>query len=148
MNSSALAGIAGLDNPHVSPWIGVLQPLIVTKQVSILIGQDVCLGKEVNSLSSELFLHLYIVEAHAIFPSDFIGLREMVQSLELIETFIEVSFATATSPQYIPFMRFGVGEARGLTQTPYQFSVAFQYLVQELTVVNVVASFIAVMAIS
>ena len=58
------------------------------QKVSILIWQDVGVWHKVIGLSSKLFLHLYIVKAHSIFPGNFVRVREMVDSLILIEALI------------------------------------------------------------
>ena len=43
--------------------------------------------------SPKPFLHFYIIEAKTILSCDFIALREMINPLELVKPFIEVTFA-------------------------------------------------------
>ena len=64
----------------------------------------------------------------------------MVYPLELIQTLIEVSFATAARPEQIPLMGLSVSESICLTETPDQLGVSLQYFVEKLAVVDMVAS--------
>lgn len=72
----------------------------------------------------------------------------MVQSLILIQTFIKVSFTTTTCPEHIPLVRLSIRKAIGFAQTSNELCITFQYFVQQLTVVNVVAALALVMSVS
>ena len=108
----------------------------MTEKVSIFIGKNIGIRHEIESVSPKLLLHFDIIEAQPVFPSNFIRMWEVVQSLILVQTFIKISFTTTTRPQQIPLMRFSITEAIGFTETPHKLSVSFKYLVQELTVIN------------
>ena len=138
MDTTASRGVRRLDNPNISARIARLELLIVAKELSILVGQDVGVRHKVKGIPTKLLLHLYVVEAQTIFPCDLVRVREMVESLEFVQTLVEISFAATTSPEHVPLMRLGVVEAIGFAQAPNQFSVSFQDLIQQLTVVDVV----------
>ena len=79
-----------------------------------LIRQDIGVGYYViDPTSSELFLHFRNVIAKAVFSSDFIAVGEMVDSLVLVKTFIEVGFARGRGPKDVPVMRISVFELIG-----------------------------------
>ena len=61
-------------------------------EVMELIRQDVRIRNKVELFSTEALLHLHIVIAKTVFSRDFIALREVIDSLEFVETFIEVAF--------------------------------------------------------
>ena len=111
----------------------------MTQQLAVLVGQDVGVRHEVKRLSAELLLHLDVVEAQSVFPGDLVGVREVVESLELIEAFVEIGLAAAASPEHVPLMRLSVVEPICLAETPHQLRVSFQDLVEQLAVVDVVA---------
>ena len=62
-------------------------------EVMEFIWQDVCVGDEVKLASSESFLHLNIIEAETILPSDLVALREVIDSLEFVEAFVQIALA-------------------------------------------------------
>ena len=53
-------------------------------EVVKLIWKNIGVGDEVEVLPPKFLLHLHIVVAKTIFPSDFVTLWEVVDSLELI----------------------------------------------------------------
>ena len=57
-------------------------------EVMKLVWQDVSVRNEVKLVSTESLLHFYIIVAKSVFSRNFITLREMVDSLEFIETLI------------------------------------------------------------
>ena len=57
------------------------------------VWQDVSIWDEVKLLSAISLLHLDVVVAQPIFSCNLITLWEMVDSLELIQTLIQVAFA-------------------------------------------------------
>ena len=48
--------------------------------------------------SPKPFLHFYIIEAKTVLSCDFIALREMINSLELIQSFVQVALARRAGP--------------------------------------------------
>lgn len=69
----------------------LLKLLVVFIEFSKLIRQNVSVRHEIKVLFSIPLLHSNNVEAQAIFASDFMALREMVDLLILIKAFIEVA---------------------------------------------------------
>ena len=57
-------------------------------EVMEFVRQNVSIWYEIKLSSSESFLHFDIVEAQAILSSDFITLREVIDSLEFVQAFI------------------------------------------------------------
>ena len=67
-------------------------------EVMELIGEDVSVRDEIKLISTKSLLHFDIVIAKSVFSCDFITLWEMVDSLEFIETFIQVALAGTGRP--------------------------------------------------
>ena len=74
-------------------------------EVMKLIWQDVGVGDEVKLLSAEALLHLDIVVTKPVFAGDLITLWEVIHSLVLIKTFVEVALAGAGGPKQVPLVR-------------------------------------------
>ena len=64
-------------------------------EVMELIRQDVRIRNKVELFSTEALLHLHIVIAETVLSCNFIALREVIDPLEFIEAFIEVTFTGA-----------------------------------------------------
>ena len=90
VDSSALARISWLDNPHILLALVLLQLLVMIVEVAKFIRQDVGVWAEVKGRLAKSFLHADDVETESVFSGDFITLREMVDLLILIQTFILV----------------------------------------------------------
>lgn len=58
-----------------------------------LLWQNIGVRNEVKLLTAKTFLHLNIVVAQTVFPGNFVAHREVIYSLELVEAFVEVTFA-------------------------------------------------------
>ena len=116
MDSSAPRGVGRLHDPHVSLGFSLLELLVVSVEVVELVRQYVGIWDEIKLAPPESFLHLDIIEAQTVFPSDFIALREMIDPLELIQAFVEVAFARRTGPQDVPLVRISEVEVVGLEQ--------------------------------
>jgi hypothetical protein len=65
----------------------------VGMEVMELVGEDVGVWDEVKLTSAKPLLHLDIVEAKSVFSGDFITLREVVDPLIFVQTFIQVALA-------------------------------------------------------
>jgi hypothetical protein len=63
-------------------------------EIPILVRQNVGVWNKIIVFPPKLFLHLNIVEAESIFPSDLIGIREVIDPLVLVQSLIEISFAS------------------------------------------------------
>ena len=59
----------------------------------ILIRQDVGVGDEVVLLDSKFLLCFHEVETESILPRNLVAHREVINSLKLVQAFIEVRFA-------------------------------------------------------
>ena len=65
-------------------------------EVVELIRKNVCIGNEVELFSTKALLTLHIIIAKTVLSCDFIALREVINPLKFVETFIEVAFAGAS----------------------------------------------------
>jgi len=65
----------------------------MSMEVMKLVWQDVGIRNEIELLSAEPFLHLYVVVAESIFSSDFVALWEVVDPLVFIKSLIHVALA-------------------------------------------------------
>ena len=73
-------------------------------EVLEFIWQDVSVRDEVKLVATEALLHLDIVEAQSVLPCNLMTLREVIDLLELIESFIQVALARTGRPEDVPFM--------------------------------------------
>jgi hypothetical protein len=71
-----------------------------------LIRKDVGVWHKVEVLLSIPFLHPYHIKAQSVFSCDLVTLREMINLLIFIKTFVQVTFAAARTPEYIPLVAF------------------------------------------
>ena len=62
-------------------------------EVVEFIREYIGIWDKIKLSSPKPFLHFYIIEAKTILSCDFIALREMINPLELVKPFIEVTFA-------------------------------------------------------
>ena len=71
------------------------QLLIMSMEVVKLIRQDVGVRNEIKLRPTKSLLHLHIVETKSVFSGDLVTLREVVDALKFVQTFIEITFAGA-----------------------------------------------------
>lgn len=109
-NSSSTWWISRLYNPNITLRVRLSEFLIMRVEFMKLIRQYVRIRDKIKCRGSKFFLHFYIIEAKTIFTGYLIALWEMIDSLELIQTFIKVWFATTTCPENIPLVRLGIGK--------------------------------------
>ena len=140
VNAAALRGVRWLDDPDVALRFGLSQFLIVGVEVMKLLREDVGIGDEIKLGTPETLLHLHIVVAETVLPRDLVALREVIDTLELIEALVQVALARTRRPQDIPFMRVSIIKAVGLQNAPNQLRVALQKLVEHFLVFNVIAT--------
>ena len=62
-------------------------------EVMEFIRKYIGIWDKIKLSSPKPFLHFYIIEAKTVLSCDFIALREMINPLELVKPFIEVTFA-------------------------------------------------------
>jgi hypothetical protein len=80
-----------LDNPHVDLFLGA-EAVEVRVKVGKLIRKDIRVGQDIKNLLAEAFLHLNNVLTKAVFTSQFIRHREVVDLLEFTHGFVEERF--------------------------------------------------------
>jgi len=83
-----------------------------------LIWQDIGVWDEVELTPAKSLLHFDVVEAKSVFSGDFVTLREVVDSLIFVQTFINVALAGRARPQDVPLVRVGEVEVVGLEKGP------------------------------
>jgi len=80
-------------------------------EISKFIRQNISIWDKIKVLLPEFFLHSDHIVAKSIFSCDFIALWKMIYLLVLIESFVEVGFATrGAGPKNIPFVRLSMSE--------------------------------------
>ena len=92
----------------------MLELLVVSMEVVEFIGKNVGVRNEVKLTSAKSLLHFDIVVTKSVFSGDFITLREVIDSLEFIETLIKVALAGTCRPQNVPLVTISVIEVVGL----------------------------------
>ena len=88
MNAAATGRISWFDDPNVSLRLSLPQFLEVRVEVVKLIWEDVGFGDEIELLAAEALLHLHVVVAEAVLPSNLMTLWEVIDPLELVEAFV------------------------------------------------------------
>jgi len=63
----------------------------MSMEVVELIWQNVSIWDEIVLISSKSFLHLHIIVAEPVLSCDFVALREVIDPLKLIESFVKVT---------------------------------------------------------
>lgn len=76
----------------------LLQFLVMRIEIPELIGQYVCIGYKIKGRLSEFLLHTHHIIAETVLPGDFIGLREVVDLLELVQALVKVALAGGGAP--------------------------------------------------
>jgi hypothetical protein len=64
----------------------------------------------------------------------------VVDSLELVQAFVKISFTATAGPQQVPLVRLCVLHAVGFADRPHQLRVALEDFVEQLTVINMVGA--------
>ena len=62
-------------------------------EVMEFIWQNVSVWNEVELSSPKSILHLHIIEAKSILSGDLVALREVIDSLKFVQSFVEVALA-------------------------------------------------------
>ena len=89
-------------------WLLLLLEMII--EVTEFIRNDVGVGEEIKVLLSKLLLHFIDIWSQFVFSGYFKTLWKVVDFLKFIESFVEVRFAWATTPEYVPLMWLCVGK--------------------------------------
>lgn len=113
VDTFTLRRISRLHNPNVLFAVVLLKLLVVSIKVTKFIREDVSVRHEVEVLLAVAFLHPHYVVTQPVLPRYLVTIWEMIDLLVFIESFIDVAFATTTTPEHIPLMRFGMCEPIG-----------------------------------
>jgi hypothetical protein len=89
MNASTLRAVGRLHNPSVTLRICLFDLQIMCVEFIEFIRQDVGFWNKVILTCTKLFLRPDIVVTKAVFSSDFVTLREMINPLIFVKTFIQ-----------------------------------------------------------
>ena len=84
MDAATSGRISRLHYPDVALGLRLTQLLVVCVEIVELVWQDVGVRDEIVLVTPEALLHLDVVVAKPIFSGDFIALREVIDSLELV----------------------------------------------------------------
>ena len=95
MNAATTRRVCWFYNPDIPFWLRLPQLLIMSMEVMKLIRQDVSVRNEIKLRPTKSLLHFHIVETKSVFSGDLVALREVVDALKFVQTFIEITFAGA-----------------------------------------------------
>lgn len=76
----------------------LLQLLIVGIEITEFIWEDIGVRDEIEGCLSKFLLHADHIVAKTVLSGDFIGLREVVDFLELVQSFIKIALARGRAP--------------------------------------------------
>ena len=93
IDTTALAGICRLYNPHIFLTLMLLQLLVVVVKITKFVRQDVGVRAEIESILAESFLKPDYVKTKSILTSNLVTLRKVIYLLVLIETLILIALA-------------------------------------------------------
>lgn len=93
MNASSSAQVSWFDYPNVLLRFLLLDKVEVLLELLKLLRQDIGVRDDVKGLTPKLLLHLGHVEAQSVLPGHFVRLREVVNSLVLVHSFVQEGFA-------------------------------------------------------
>jgi hypothetical protein len=89
MNASTLRAVGRLHNPSVTLWVCLFYLQVMRVKFIEFIRQDVGFWNKVILTGTKLFLRLDIVVTKAVFSSDFVTLREMINPLIFVKAFVQ-----------------------------------------------------------
>ena len=95
MNATTTRRVCWFHDPDIPLRLSLPQLLIMSMEVVKLIRQDVGVRNEIKLRPTKSLLHLHIVETKSVFSGDFVALREVIDALKFVQTFIEITFAGA-----------------------------------------------------
>ena len=95
MNAASTRRVCWFHDPDIPFRLRLPQLLIMSMEVVKLIRQDVGVRNEIKLRPTKSLLHLHIVETKSVFSGDLVALREVVDALKFVQTFIEITFAGA-----------------------------------------------------
>lgn len=110
MNASPATAICGLYNPSVSFWFLLFELLKVRMKFVEFLRQNISVRNKIILFATEFFLSLDKISTESIFPGYFVTHWKMINTLELVKSFVEERLATRTGPENIPFVRVSIIE--------------------------------------
>jgi hypothetical protein len=118
-----LAGIRRLNDPNILLRVMLFKLLVVRIEVTKFVWQDVSVRYKVKVRLAEFLLHADHIVAEPVLSCYFVALREMIDLLELIQTFIKIALAAARAPQDVPLVRLSVTETICLEHGPQKLVI-------------------------
>ena len=76
----------------------LLQFLVVGIEITEFIWEDIGVRDEIEGCLPKFLLHADHVVAETVLSGDFIGLREVVDFLELVQSLIKIALARGRAP--------------------------------------------------
>lgn len=93
MNAAASRAVCWFDDPGVSFGLCLLELHKMCVKLIILIRQNVGVGDKVVLLDPKFLLCFHEVKTESILSRNLVTHREVINSLKLVQAFIEVRFA-------------------------------------------------------
>ena len=88
MDTPSTRWVGWLNDPHVTLRLCLFELLVMRVEVVEFIRKYIGIWDKIKLTSSKSLLHFYIIETKTVLSCDFIALREMINPLELVESFI------------------------------------------------------------
>jgi len=129
VNTAASGHVCRFHNPEVAFGVRLLQSLEMLVKFSKLIRDHVSVRQEVERCLSKPVLHPVDVDRKLVFSSQFERLREMINLLILVQTFVKVAFASTAAPEDIPLVGLSVGKPVSFKHGTHQFGVPAEYFI-------------------
>ncbi len=98
IDTLALTRVGWLHNPNILFGVMLLQFLVVGIEITEFVWKDIGIWDEIERGFTEFLLHADHIVAETVFSGDFIGLREVVDFLELVQAFIKIALARRRAP--------------------------------------------------
>lgn len=107
-------------------------------KVTKFIWEDIGIWDEIKRSFSKFFLHTNHIVTETVLSGDFIWLREVIDFLELVQSFIKITLARRRAPKDVPFMRLCVTETIAFKYWTQKLVIKTEHLIKKLWIFNVV----------
>lgn len=138
MNASASWGVSWFNYPNILFGLRLFYLEEVLVELSELSGQNISVWYKVSSVLAKAFLHFWEVEAQAVLTSNFVGWREMIDTLVVIEALIEKTLAGWRGPKDVPLMWVSIRKTIGFQQGADEVGITLEYLIEKIWILEVV----------
>lgn len=98
IDTLALTRVGWLHNPNILFGVMLLEFLVVGIEITEFVWKDIGIWDEIERGFTEFLLHTDHIVAETVLSGDFIGLREVVYFLELVQAFIKIALARRRAP--------------------------------------------------